>query len=497
MTVNARSVPKVTIWPRDGGPKIDLSPWVIGVEVTQAFQPPNAFQLILAADALRADRLAEIVKRVRLQAVVAVGMDKPGGLMLGLVGSIGQSRVNAGPMFGYAITINGLDIVGKALTRDNILLSLLTEEAAAPFFEHLRKVLGADSPLLLGLRSALGVPDDEESPVGYFATRSVAEIVTWLLQKIPSMLFPTLKHAMGGSGRIGDYIDTSHSVTTWNDERVYTEDPSTYSGNLLGFIRAIVTPDFYEVYTATLPNGTDLPKVALVVRPKPFDDPLTEVAPVTESTGTSWPALKTMIKGLSHHEIRLDQIHRQQTTIHDDDAFAYYVVTSAHELMGNDQQAAEGLKFPLIDTYTTTVYGAKSYEPRLTLVAAAFDDKVAGTVDYVDAIPSSVREFRNRLFNWNRWSTWMESGSVTVDGNDDYRVGDKIFLADHQHPYAKTRGMFAYIIGVNWSWQVGGLYTTTIRFERGHNADVIDAAKAEIAADAAKYGVDPTHYTSS
>jgi hypothetical protein len=488
--------PRVTCWPRDGRLKIDLSHYVVDLNVTAALKPPMGFQLVLAADTDRVDRLGAIVRRIRLQALVSIGVDRPGGIMLGLVDSISQAHHLVGGQVAYSLSLTGSDVVGKALVRDNILLSLLTEEAAPAFFDHLRRVLGPDHPLLLELASQFG-PSNPEDPVPYFTSRTIQGVVDWAVEKVPSMVFPMLQHAIGGTGRIGDYIDTSHSVTTWNDQRIYSEAPQNYSGTLLGFLESVAEPDFYEVWTSYTPTETEIPTGHLIVRPKPFDDPAAVIAPVAEDPGIGWNDLRTLVTRQSQHTIGLDRIHQMQTELSDRNAIGYYTVTSAHELMGNDQQAAEGLRFPLVDTFILTKFGAQSMEPRLTLVAPAFDDKVSGDIDYEGEIPAAVREFRNRLFNWYRWNPWFEDGTVMVAGADFYRPGDRLYFPDHQHPYADLPGMVAYCVGVAWSWSLGGPYTTTLRFERGHNAAVYDAARQEIAADAARYGVVPTHYTES
>lgn len=501
-TRNRRPIPKVTLWPRNGGPKEDLSPWVIKISAVEGLESPGVFTLTLAADARRLDKLSLLGRRMRLQGLVSFGIDRPGGIMLGLIDGITEHKMRGGDQLSYAYAIHGTHIVSKALLRDNVLLSLLEEQAAQPFFDHLSKVIGADHPVLASLRSSLGPTaggsdNEADKNVALFSGKTPQEVVEWAIARIPTMVFPMLAHAAGGSGKIGEYVDTSKSVTTWNDQRIYTEQPASYNGNLLGFLRTVVEPDFYEIFTSTVPNGTDLPKVVLVIRPKPFDDAAAEVAPVTEETGLTWRDLRTMVEGKPHHEIPGELIHEMSAEMSDANAFAFYCVSSAHELMGNDEQAAEGLRFPLLDTYTLTTFGSQSMEPRLQLLSPSFEEKVAGTVDYVDEIPSAAREFRNRLFNWYRLNPFFQTGMVKVDGDDNYRAGDKLWFPDHWHPYSLQPGMFAYCTNVQWDWMIGAEYISTMRYERGHQQSVIDTVNFEIALDAARYGVDETHFASS
>lgn len=491
--------PKVILWTREGG-REDISSFVLAFNTVETFQPPQRFTLTLAAPQggqapgnLRyVDRLS---RQLRPNSVVSIGWDEPGDLFLGLVDNVSRSTPRSGgEALSVSLSVSGCDLVGKALSRDNVLLSLLTETASPAFFDHLRKVLGPNHPMLLGIASALG-PITAIGPdrgVNLFTGKTVAEVVAWILTQIPAMTFPTLQATIGGSGRIGDYV-TTDAVTTWNNQRVYSEAPSTFAGNLLGFVRAVVDTDFYEVFTTSVPNGTDLPTGVLVVRPKPYDDPILKVALIKEDPGIDWQRLKTRIDGKIAHIIKNDDIHVENVSWGDEQAWAYYTVSSAHDLIGNPEQANMGLGYPLVDTYNAVTFGAASYEARTILVAGDVTQQVDQLVDFTAEIPLVVRELRNRLFNWYRWNPWFLNGQATITGRPKVRVGDPVQFVDWRTPLGIEPGVRAYATSVTQAWSLGGIYTTAVSFTRGYNALYVDAIKTLIAQDAAKYGVTPAH----
>jgi hypothetical protein len=106
---------------------------------------------------------------------------------------------------------------------------------------------------------------------------------------------------------------------------------------------------------------------------------------------------------------------------------------------------------------------------------------------------NQVLEFRNRLFNWYRLNDYFESGSLTVVGHDDYKVGDPVFLpwreAFRGELWKQSRittdlfgeGMRYYCVSVSHRWSYGSAFTTTMNLTRGHNEALIDYAKKHIA----------------
>lgn len=503
--------PPVTLWRQRGG-RVDLRGLCATVQVTFTLDPPVQWWITLVPSQgpsrpVDIELLDTIFQTTRPNDLVSIGIETPGGMCLGLVDSINRQVTRTGTV-NYSLVLQGSGLVGKALQRDNILLSLLEEKAAQPFFDHLRAVYpqdpetGLDHPILLGLPSALGPRADSEQVVeganpkdkgvNLFTGKTVREVVNWIVTDLPLMRSPILERVLGGSGLIGDYIALD-TITTWNDQRIYSEHPQNYSGNLLGFVRAVIDADFYEVFESYVPNGTELPECQLVVRPKPFDEPVMEWLPVQEEPGIDWSRLQTRVTGRLSHEIDRQDIHGEQQSITDAQAFAYYTVSASHELIGNPEQHKLGLKYPTIDTYNAVQFGAGSYETRLTLIASDVSAAVDENLDYEGEIPVEVREFRNRLLNWYRLNPWFVTGSVVITGREEIRAGDPVYFRDLNVPYGDEQGFRAYAVAVTHAWSFGSIYTTTIQFTRGHTTTMVQEIRDIIAEDAARFGVDPNH----
>lgn len=511
MTVQQSGRPIVGAWLRDGGFEL-LSGLTIAFQISESMTPPNNFVITLApsqgkqspASIVALDRLS---KRLRPNSVVAIGFERSGDLFLGLVSSCKRTinRSGSGEGSSSVVVITGQDLVGKALTRDNIILSLLSETADAAFFAHCKAVFGPNHPLLVQMQSQFGPTGGPGAPdrgSAYWSSRTIAEAVQWIVSSVPALVIPMLRQ-FGGTGHIGDYL-TVDLVAGWNDGRLWTESPQTFSGNLLGFIRSAIDQDFYEVFTTSVPNQTDLPSAVLVVRPKPYDDPILRFAPVLDDPGIAWPALKTRIDGKTDHIVRNSDIHVEDVEFADDSTFAWYTCSAVYDLLGNSEQDSQGLRWPLIDTYAATSFGATAYQAQSTLISDP-DEQVEGDPASTADITKRVFGLRNRLFNWHRLNAWFLNGSVTMAGRPKIRVGDPVRFVDWQAPLGQPDinlgkdigGIRAYIVSVNHQWELGGTYTTTIQFTRGYNTGYLRAVLDIIKKDAALYGVTPLHYAAA
>ncbi len=436
-------------------------------------------------------RVSTLYKQLRANQVVSLGFEVRGGIGLGLINSVRRTATHGGPAAGVGLVIAGMGI-GKVLMRDVVIRATLNIHDYPVFREKVEAALGATNPVIFDVAGVWGPESRDGVPT--FLAQSVADVVKWLLETAPSMRLPLLAAATGGEGRPSDYFDTSKSITTWNDGRVFSETLSDYQGSLWQFIRGILDVDFYECWVDTMPppDGSDFPTPHLVIRPKPFDEPEHEFAPVTEETGLTWSDLRTFVERLPYHDIDLSEVVQESLGVGDQDAYAYYGVTSQHDLIANSEAQSRGLFYPLIDTYTAKKFGMSKYDARMTLVGGDVAKMAEGQEDYGAEVSSEVFEARNRLFNWYRLNPYYESGSITVVGRDFYRPGDPVRLGWVDLQYGDEPGATYYCPAVRWSWSHGGHYLCTLTLTRGHNAAMVAALKAEILADAPT--INPDHF---
>lgn len=497
---------RIVLWPRDElEPRLDLSPSVISFQCQKALdKPTGSFSVNLLPRPIteqgpaRLTSIAKLYKSIQPGDMISIGYDEPGGIMLGIVTRVSRRMVMS-DQAQMAISITGEDF-GKILTQDNIIHASLTVDDESTFARLLEEIVGPDHSLTQILRGVWGpeAPGSHDDTPGVFIGNNVADVVDFVLKTSVTMTIPHVMFAAtsGGNEKPGDFITADASITTWNDGRVWSEGLNNYHGNLWGFLKGVVDPDFYEVVLQTVPNGTDLPRVSLIIRPKPFDEESMEFETVTEQTGSTWEGLTTLLDGDEYHIVDADMVLSLDLGRSEADVFSYYEVTARHDLIGNGQSQAMGLYYPAIDTWQLRKFGLRAYRSEVALVG---NNVIAVAPEGEEAdqeeLSSEAREFRNRLLNWHRLSDYFEAGSCSVVGKDRYRPGDKVFLPWLEPAHGDEIGLQFYCPVVTWSWSFGQPYLCKLDLIRGHNNGVIDKAKADIGADAPSSN--PSHIVSA
>lgn len=498
MSVHTRQAPpQVTLWPGDTlDGAITLDNDVIGLDAEGRVEGGYTWTLTLlprqgvnGPGDLR--RVSTLYRTIRANQVVAIGMERRGGILVGLVDSVHRTAQHGGQSAGVGIVVRGSGFQ-KVLQRDGITRATVNVGEYPQFRREIVAALGEDAPIVNDVPGAWG-PETRDG-VPSFIAQSVDDVIAWLLKHAPSMRLPLLAAAVGGDGRPADYFDTTRSVTTWHDARVWAESLADYQGSVWGFLQSILDRDLYECWVDSIPpaTGTSIPTPTLVVRPKPYDDPQQEWAPVTEQTGLTWGELRTMITDEPWHTIPLDAVVAEALGTSDAQAYAVYVATARYELAGSPGDEARGLYYPLVDTFTASRFGIAKYSAELSLVGADVSRLAEGDADYTAEIAAEVVEARNRIFNWYRANPWYENGSVTVVGRDAYRPGDRVFLPWVELQLGNERGALFYVAGVRWSWRFGDHYLTTLTLTRGQSRSMLAELAALIAADAPPSN--PKHY---
>lgn len=536
MTIRQQARPKVVCWP-DGTAqgRVDLSPIVAAFSTSKSIAAPAGQWSVtllpsLARGGMRLGIPGDLERMLaRPNAIISIGWDAPGGIMVGLVDSVRRQRTWGGERVADAITLSGSDF-GKALVNDHIVRAALTVPDQPSFLAAVEAVAPGNT-LTNQLPGTWG-PEREDGSTN-FAQATIREVADWVIRHVPALRMPVLAGA-GGSGRLGDYI-TVLVPDSWNDGRIQNENLWTYQGSIWEFLNTIIDRDFYEVFvdsyvapkvkrsTGTAffadpdvpleeavplygssvktfvdvvgtAKGADpaLPPVVLVIRPKPFDESGMEFLPTSQGPALTWHSLTTHNRE-QHHIVTADALISEQMGISDADVFSYYLVTSQYDLMGNAQAQAEGLFFPAVDLYALARHGVRAYESRITLLGSNIADKEIGAPEYTQRVGQEVFDFRNRLFNWMRLNEFMESGSITVAGRDNYRVGEPVFLPwkrgirGSTHESVRDSGMRYYCVATQHQWSFGDTYTTTLNLTRGHNQAVIQQARRDIDAAAETY----------
>ena len=490
-THTRRGPPKIYIWTGpEADSKISIGDACVSFQTSKALgQPAGSFALKIlprqsdtnqGAAALRS--VATLARQVRPNQVVSIGFQEEGGIMLGLV-----DRVRRTMSFQDQAAFIGLEIIGrdlgKALVVDNLSPAGLQVPDLVAFQEKVAAALGDDHPLLRILPGVWGPTTRDGVPT--FTGVGVVEVVEWLLENAASLLIPLFKYSAGGDGLPTNLIDPGLTVTTWHQDQVFADSLSSYEGSVWGFLQQVIDADFYELWLDFIPSGDAFPYVVLMVRPKPFDESALERAPVEEETGLTWDDLRTLVDSEPYLEVDFSEVLSFSLGVSDTDAFSVYMVSAVHELIGNPESQARGLKYPLIDTYNARHFGVRQYNARLALVGGdVFREVDATDEDYTSEVAGAVQEATHRLFNWYWMAPFFEEGSVTIPGRDRARVGDRVRLPWVVPALGDELGLEFYCVEVQNAWAYGGHYTTTLKLTRGHNASTVAAAREIIAADA-------------
>jgi len=519
MAHRQRGVPQIVTWPdhKQRG-RIDISREVVSLKAAKALdQPAGNWQMTVIprqsdSNQSKADirRLAKLYHSTELNSVMSIGFDSPGGIMLGLVDRVSITRSMVGETVMQGLSLSGSDF-GKTLAVDNIVLASLAVPGLREFIRRIEVTLGPDHPLVVALPGCWGPPEDLGLPlvgpdepsrgnrsraaVPTFIGQPVETVVEWVLANAASIRIPLMAEVTGGTGKVSDFISTDFSITTWNDSRVFNDAMHTNVGSIWAFIMKVLDRDFYEATLQTVPNGSALANLELVIRPKPFDSDLLAFAEVSESTGNTWESLRTLVKQREYHDIAFDEVFQEDIGVSDSGSLSYYMVTAKHELIGNPSALSEGLMYPLVDTFNAKKFGIRQYNSSLQLVNGDIRKKARGDTDYDGEVAAEVREFRNRLFNWYRLNPYFATGSMTVAGRDEFRPGDKINASWAIPKIGTETGMQFYCPSVTWNWQYGGNYTSTLQLTRGQSPSMILAAKNLIGNDAPFEN--PDHYAES
>jgi len=432
--------------------------------------------------------LAQLYRALPPQTVISIGFDQDGGIMSGLIDAVSESETAYGPTRGRALTITGRDF-GKVLETDNIVKA----SVAVPDFERwdadIEAELGEKTPFVSETVDLL--PANREHDASFtFLDMSITDVIRYVVDAVPGMRIPILGTVFGRDplnveGTIGKVLDTSRSVTSWDDERVFQQGPWSYQGNVFNYIAGLLDADFYEIWVDSLPVVGPLSRPQLVVRPKPFDEEPYFI-PVTEDPGIGWERMQNLAEVGGAHEVTRQAFRSGRFERSDAEAIAFYLCLSRHQLASDELAMKDGLFYPLVDTWTLRRYGLRLMQSNLTLIQG---DRKFQTVredpEYSNKVAAVLLEKRNRLFNWNRLNPFYEQATITVDGKDLYRIGDKVRLPWRADPTSGVLGMEYYCKAVSWSWQYGAPtgYMTRLGLTRGHNSGTIAAVRALVAAE--------------
>lgn len=262
-------------------------------------------------------------------------------------------------------------------------------------------------------------------------------------------LLPTFEMELN-NGQLNQYLDVGSELFTRVDEKIFATQISPYSGTVWDYFKKYLQPPFYELWTDSLDG-----KLFLRGRPTPYS--VTEHVLGENPDGIrrpySWYQAKNWIEPDINiiHKIPVTDVLSESINVDHGKAYSYFAILPSDQFIAKD---AEYAAFPpLIDSDLAKEIGVRDMQVRLNYIPLTTDpDGRDNTID-------KHLYYRNQLYLWNRDNHRMEEGSMTVRGNPDLRVGDRIQRTDTEKEY--------FIDTVSNDYEFGKVFTTTIRVGRG------------------------------
>jgi len=482
--------PKINFLSAESGISQDLSKYVVSFQTQKHMnQLAGSFQIVMSPkfsgenNVSYYDALSFIYRNVFPMDLISFGMNENGSMMLGIVDNVTKSRTIMNNQVGRSIVIRGRDF-GKMLVEDN---SFFAPANNGAFLELIKKKL-VEYKIVSGDQKLYQHPlanlfNQNRAPVGAgdsnignlsatFFTRNVKEAIEWVLKSLTSL-------------RINVYYDGRKDVPVFElldtkieyreGDQIATDQHNSYNGSIGNLLYNLIDRDFYELFIETWQG-----KARFIVRPKPYDRTNDKVAGlngqlinIEKEDKWVWDSTFNIFDGKEYKEISEQDIINIGLGVSDYETFSVYLHNARSSLVGHNFEQA-GMFFPSIDFYALKRFGLKVLKTDTNLIPMSLDTD--GKIKEQDKIENRICAHRDRLWNWNRYNSILESGSVSIRGNEFVKLGDKIKLKDE---IAKNggRGILAYCVGYSHRWQWGTPFITTINLIRGENEKLLNSFK--------------------
>lgn len=413
--------------------------------------------------------------------VISIGIERPDGLMLGIVENIFETK-SGGSTGQRLITIKGSDF-GKILQQDNIVFAPLTVDLEGQvdkvnlFEAAVKQAFGNNHPLTRSLSATWG-PITPMQTLG-FENVDIQVAVDFVLKNgISLSVIPFFNQS--ANTPLGE-IFRKEITSRPTDKVLLSANAAQYDGNIANFLKRLLDGPFYECWVDTFLDITQplpvqpQPMPVLRIRPTPFDEENLNFVGTDYVIDPmfSWENLKTWITQEPYHRFQPEDLQNENLGISDYEALSFYTVNFTKEPIGTPFQELHGVSFPLLDIYMAKKYGLRPI-------------RVSSQHLHVDPdipTPQQIRNKRNQIFNWHRMNPEFLSGTVNILGRDDIRVGDR--LAYFKLKKQEKDPILFYIKSLGFSWNVGQEYNMSLALTRGHSQKMVNNLKEEITTESA------------
>lgn len=248
-----------------------------------------------------------------------------------------------------------------------------------------------------------------------------------------------------------DFIDVGTELFVRRDELVFARGISPYAGSVWDYFKTYIQEPINELWTDSKDG-----KLFLRSRPTPFShgkyDPEKAESALGEPRTISWHDTRNWIDDEEpYHEISLSDLREEQISRLHGGAYSVFAVLSSDKFTGADAEYATF--HPLVDSKLVEEIGTRDMQISLNYIP------LVGDGETTDGSIERYTHYRNKLYLWNRDNHRMQSGTMTVKGNPNIRVGDRVYRPDLDTEF--------YVQAVSNSWAFGQPFTTQMTVDRG------------------------------
>jgi len=353
--------------------------------------------------------------------LVDIWLDRSGTTMVGIVDRVSKMTTMMGPVPRRRIRINGRSL-GAIWLFD--LIRYFKDTVKLP-----QELQSRNLDLRLG-----SIKLD-------FYGQSAAFAIFTLYQKLPSIEI-RLKEAT-----LKDFINVGDELYTRSGEAVFNIGLTGYNGSMYEYFRKYVGAPFNEIWTDSREG-----KLYLRLRPTPYnsdrDQEQIKIFNGPSIPFYSWNNIITWITGEPYHEITPAMIREENLQRSHGRAYSIFGVLPTDPLVPNPFVTFP----PLIEKDLYKEVGSRDYVRTIDFIPLEEHKPTKGSIE-------KFIFYRNKLYLWNRDNHRFEEGTMSMRGNANIRVGDKIMRTDNQKTY--------YVETVSNRWQFGRPMITTLNVTRG------------------------------
>ena len=280
-----------------------------------------------------------------------------------------------------------------------------------------------------------------------FWGKSVADVIVTLYEKLPALEIH-LKDAT-----LKDFVNVGDELLTRSQEKLYNIKPSPYQGSLFDYFVTYTGRPFNEIWTDSKKG-----KLYLRLRPTPFNMPMDGESVHLPSGGNvsdySWNSREssTWITDEPYHEIDRSMIQEENLARSQARAYSIFGVVSSDRLL--DTKELEYATFPLIvEPELYRELGSRDHILRIDFIPVTQGHEKG------EGFFERFKFYRKALYLFEKDNHRWEEGTISIRGNADIRVGDKIKRTDNKKSY--------YVTSIMNRWQYGRPMVSTLTLSRG------------------------------